>query len=154
MNRLADIQTFFSHKQIAVIGVSQKTGEISNQLFSELMRRGYETVPVNPKYEEVTGNRCFARIQDVPQPPKAALLMTPQKLTEQMVSDCKQAGVEIVWVYGTNGRSRLTPEKSAAIRSMGMTVIEGECPYMFLAKSGGVHRCHAFLRKVFRSYPA
>src|SRR5512133_1776184 len=127
MNRLADIQSFFSHKQIAVIGVSQKSAELSNQLFSELMRRGYDTVPVNPKYEAVAGKPCFARIQEVPEPPKAVLLMTPEKLTEQMVKECKHAGVEIVWVYGTNGRSRLTPEKSAAIKSMGMTVIEGEC---------------------------
>jgi len=154
MNRLADIQNFFSYKQIAMIGVSQSSGELSNQLFSELVRRGYEIIPVNPKYEEVTGKQCFGHIHEVPQTPKAALLMTPQRLTEQMVLECKHAGVEIVWVYGTNGRSRLTAEKSAKIRTMGMTVIEGECPYMFLPKSGGVHRCHAFVRKVFRSYPA
>jgi hypothetical protein len=37
---------------------------------------------------------------------------------------------------------------------MGVTVINGECPFMFLSESGGIHKFHGFVRKIFRSYPA
>lgn len=78
--------------------------------------------------------------------------MTSHSVAEELLHDWK-SGVRHVWIYGTNGRSKVSALAISKLRSTGVSVIDGECPFMFLAKSGGVHRFHGFVRKIFHSYP-
>jgi predicted CoA-binding protein len=54
------IEAFLAQKRIAMIGISRNPKDFSASLFSELERRGYDIVPVNPKASEVMGRPCFA----------------------------------------------------------------------------------------------
>ncbi len=153
MGKLTDIQGFLNQKRIALIGVSRNPKDISRLLCAELAKRGCEVLAVNPNMAELDGQRCYAAIKDVDPMPDGALIMTGTAVLEDVVEQCREAGVRNIWIYGTNGRAKLSPLESGTCKSAGMTVIEGECPYMFLQGSGGIHRFHGFIRKVFRSYP-
>ena len=153
MNSLAEIRNFLAQKRVAIVGVSRNPKDFSHTLFKELVARGYDTVAVNPNTTQMNGYACFGRIQDVTPPPDAALLMTSLSVTEDLLHDWP-VGIRHVWVYGTGGRSKVSPIAIAQLRNAGISVVNGECPFMFLKDSAGFHRFHGFVRKIFRSYPA
>lgn len=153
MNSLADIRDFLAQKRIAMVGVSRNPKDFSHTLFKEFVSRGYDVVAVNPNAEQIDGTPSFARIDDLTPVPDAVLLMTSHAVTEDLLHDWI-TDVPLVWVYGTNGKSKVSPLAVSQLRGKGVKVIDGECPFMFLKDSGGIHRFHGILRKVFRSYPA
>jgi uncharacterized protein len=150
---LETIREFLAQKRIAMIGVSREPGSFSVMLFQELLRCGYDVVPVNPHTPNVLGHPCFARVQDVTPPVKAALLITSRQVTETVVADCAQAGIRLVWMHRGVGAGAVSPRAVTFCRTQGIDVIAGQCPFMFLPTSGGVHRIHGFFRKITGRYP-
>ena len=150
---LETILEFLAQKRIAMIGVSREPRSFSVTLFQELLRCGYDLVPVNPHTPNVLGHPCFARVQDVCPPVQAALLITSPEVTETVVEDCVRAGIRLVWMHRGVGAGAVSPTAISFCRERGMEVIAGECPFMFLSTSGGVHRIHGFLRKITGRYP-
>lgn len=147
------INDFLAQKRIAMVGISHDTHELSVMLFKELSKRGYDVVPVNPKLPAVLGRKCFARVQDIEPPVDAALLMTSPQVTETVVQDCAEAGIHRVWMYRGGGQGAVSVNAIEFCRQHSISVVPGECPYMFLPQSGGIHGFHGFLRKLFGSYP-
>jgi uncharacterized protein len=150
---LTTIQDFLAQKRIAMVGISRERRSDSALIFEELCRRGYDVVPVNPNVQEALGHRCFARVQDIQPPVEAALLMTSPDVTEKVVADCAEAGIRLVWMYRGIGKGSVSSNAIAFCQERGITVIPGECPFMFFPGTGGVHRFHGFLRKLTGHYP-
>jgi uncharacterized protein len=150
---LGAIENFLAQKRIAMVGVSREPRSFSVSLFQELCRRGYDIVPVNPKTPNVLGRPCFARVQDIQPPVDAALVMTPPEITEKIVADCAQAGIRRVWLHRATGKGSVSPRAVEFCRAHAIEVIPGQCPFMFLPNAGGVHRFHAFIRKITGRYP-
>ena len=150
---LDTIQDFLAQKRVAIIGISHDARELSVMLFKELSKRGYDVVPVNPKLPAVLGRKCFARVQDIEPAVDAALLMTSPQVTESVVQDCAEAGIRRVWMYRGGGQGAVSTKAVEFCEQRGISVVPGECPYMFLPQSGGIHGFHGFLRKIFGRYP-
>jgi len=150
---LETIREFLAQKRIAMIGVSREPGSFSVMLFQELLRCGYDVVPVNPYTPNVLGHPCFAGVRDVAPPVKVALLLTSPQVTETVVADCARAGIRLVWMHRGVGRGAVSPSAIAFCHAQGIEVIAGQCPFMFLPASGGVHRLHGFFRKITGRYP-
>jgi predicted CoA-binding protein len=51
---------------IAVVGISTDPLKPSHYVARYMQERGYRVVPVNPRYEQVLGETCYARLQDIP----------------------------------------------------------------------------------------
>ena len=51
---------------IAVVGLSAEWNRPSFFAASYLQGKGYRIVPVNPRYDSVLGERCYARLEDIP----------------------------------------------------------------------------------------
>jgi uncharacterized protein len=150
---LEAIHEFLAQKRIAMVGVSREPRSFSVFLFQELLRCGYDPVPVNPHIPNVLGHHCFAQVQDVSPPVKAALLVTSPQVTETVIADCVRAGIRLVWMHRGIGAGSVSPKAVAFCRAHGIEVIAGECPLMFLNAGGGAHRIHGFLRKITGRYP-
>lgn len=153
MATLADIEGFLAHKRIAVVGVSRNPRDFTRLLYKEFRRRGYELIPVHPGAKEIDGDVCFARLQDVQPPVQAALLFTPPAITEVVSHDCAESGIQHLWMHRGGGRGAVHEGAVSFCRERGISVVDGECPFMFLPRSGGIHRFHAFVKKLFRTYP-
>jgi predicted CoA-binding protein len=147
------IHDFLAQKRIAMVGISREPKSLSVSLFEELCRRGYDVIPVNPKMPEVLGRRCCACVQEIPSPVDAALLMTSPTVTEAVVHDCAEAGIRRVWMYRAGGEGAVSLQAVQFCREQGIDVIPGECPFMFLPDTGGIHRLHGFIRKITGRYP-
>lgn len=150
---LETIQDFLAQKRIAIVGVSRDPKSFSANIFEELCRRGYDTVPVNPNTTEVHRRKCFARVQDIQPPVEAVLLMTRPAATETAVQDCAEAGIRRVWMHRGAGTGSVSAKAVAFCQERGIHVVPGQCPFMFLPETAGVHRLHGFVRKITGRYP-
>lgn len=147
------IQAFLAEKRFAMIGASRDPKDFSARLLIEFINRGYAVVPVNPSARDIYELRSYARIQDVQPPVRAALVMTPRKLDIDIVRDCAEAKVHLVWLYGVTGPKEISPRAIELAESSGIEVIAGYCPYMFLPKAAFFHRIHGGVARVFGMYP-
>jgi uncharacterized protein len=148
------IDGFLSRKRLAVIGVSRNAGDFSRSVFSEFQKQGYDVVPVNPGVTELDGKRCFAHVTDIEPPVDAALLFTSSDRTEQVVDECIAAHVHHVWMHrGAGGPGAVNARAVKSCREHGISVVAGECPFMFLPNPAWPHRIHRFIRKVTGNYP-
>ena len=142
------IDDFLKRRRIAVVGVSRNPRDYTTLLFREFLQRGYDAVPVNPHAAEVEGLACFARVQDIQPPVEAALLLTPPEVTAQVVSDCAEAGVPLIWM-----RRAADPGVMEFCGVRGLRVIAGHCPFMFFPDARWFHRFHGWLLKLAGKYP-
>lgn len=147
------IKDFLAQKRIAMIGVSRDENSFSAHLFKDLCRRGYDVVPVNPHTAEIEKRQCFARVQDIQPPVQAALLMTSPKITETVVRDCADAGIQRVWIYRGIKKGAVSAKAIEFCQQRGLQVVPGECPWMFLPEGDRVHYIHGFVRKITFRYP-
>jgi uncharacterized protein len=150
MTLRAQIDVFLGRKRLAIAGVSRNPKDFTRAVFREFVRRGYDAVPVNPNAEEVEGQPCFARVQEITPPVEGVILMTPPALTDQVVRDCADAGIHSVWMHRGGGQGAVSPSAVAFCQAQGMEVIPGECPFMYLPDAGFPHGLHRFLRGLTR----
>lgn len=146
------IQRFMAQKRIAVVGVSREKREYSRRMFRDLLDRGYNLVPVNPSATEIEDLPCFARLADLATVPPAALLLLPKAALPQALEECRVAGVKMVWIPLQGGKGAITDAHASVARDAGMTLIRGFCPYMFMDKTGFLHRLHGYIEKHGRAY--
>jgi predicted CoA-binding protein len=138
---------FLAQPRLAVVGVSRDPRDFSRLLLAELLRRGYDAVPVNPLLPEVDGRRCYGRVSDVVPAPENALILTPPSAAEDVVRDCARAGVRRLWLHRGAGRGAVTPAALALCREHGIAVVPGACAFMHLPGTGLVHRVHGFVAR-------
>jgi predicted CoA-binding protein len=145
-----DVEDFFGQKRLAVVGVSrnESRSEYSRMVFRELVKRGYDAVPVNPNASEIEGLPCYARVTDVTPPVDGALVLLPSASAEKVVSDCAEAGVTRVWLRND------VPSAAELCAQRGITLVSGYCPFMFLPNGAFFHQCHGFGLKLVGRYPA
>ncbi len=52
---------------IAVVGLSSKRARPSYGVAEYMQQQGYRIIPVNPNESQVLGEKCYARLEDVPE---------------------------------------------------------------------------------------
>jgi predicted CoA-binding protein len=149
----ADIEDFLSYRRLAMVGVSRNPADFSRALYRELRSRGYDLVPVNPHADEVEGDRCFRRLTEIKPPVEGAMLLTSGQATDAVVEECATAKVPRVWLYRGVGHGAVTPTAVKFCKDHHITVIPGECPFMYLSAVGWVHGVHRFCRKMVGTFP-
>ena len=144
-----EIGQFLAAKRIAVIGVSRKPKEYSRLLFQELLKHGYDVIPVNPAATEIDGKVCFGSVADISPAPERAVIILPEEKTERAVLDCAEAGIRDMWLYPISSNApaiHLAEQK-------GLRVIAGYCLLMFLPRPSLVHKLHGGILKLVGAYP-
>jgi acyl-CoA synthetase (NDP forming) len=99
----SDLERFFNPRAIAIIGASQDLNTISGQPLRFLKGHGYEgkLYPVNPRYEEVAGLRCYPALAEVPDIPDLALVLVNASRVADMLRQCGEKGVPYVIIFSS-----------------------------------------------------
>lgn len=139
-------RAFLEHRRIAVVGVSRDPRGFARAIFKELLRRGYDAIPVNPGLAQAEGRTCHATVKAISPPPEVAILFTPPAEAEKVVRECLEAGVRRVWMHRGAGKGAASPGALALCRAQGIEVVTDLCPFMALPEVGWGHRVHAFFR--------
>jgi uncharacterized protein len=133
------------------VGLERQEKSFSRSVYRELLRRGYDVVPVNPALAEAEGRRAFPRVDAIAPPVEAALIMTPPGRAAEVAQSCLDAGVRHLWFHRGAGPGSASPEALALCRAAGVTPVTDLCPYMALPGPGWFHSLHAFFRRGGRS---
>lgn len=84
--------------KIAIVGFSKDKNKYGNKIFYFLKNRGFNVYPVNPKLDEVDGIKIYHSLKDLPEKVDIVNLVVPPKVTEKVVKEVKEAGLENVWM--------------------------------------------------------
>lgn len=128
-------ERLFNPKSIAVFGASESGRSVGSQVFANILNGGYagRAVPVNPKYRSVSGLKCYASIDKVPDPVDLAIIATPANTVIQIIQECGAAGVSNAVVisagFGETGPEGRAQEKdlAEAARRAGVRFIGPNC---------------------------
>ncbi|AZS80508.1 CoA-binding protein [Achromobacter spanius] len=143
---------------IAMIGASANGGRIGGMPLELLTRFGYAggIYPVNPKYQEVFGKRCWPDIESVPEPVDLAVLAIAAADVTPMLRRCRAKGVRAAIVYAAGFAEaggegvRLQDELEAFVAQSGMAVAGPNC--MGFANLNT--QAHTAFASVFKTAPA
>jgi predicted CoA-binding protein len=153
MTSLHLIGEFLGIRRFAMVGVSRNPRDFSRRLFSELIGRGYDVVPVNPGVNTIEGRRCFRSVLEIEPRVSSALVMTPRPITGRILTECADAGITLAWLYGISGERDLGPDALAIGANRGIKIVPGYCPFMFLPGASFPHRLHGFVWEAIGRYP-
>ncbi len=118
---------------VAVVGASPTPNKIGNVVLRNFIDSRYpgDVYPVNPKYEEILGLKCHARVSDIPGRVDCVIVATPAETVPAIVQDCaaKKAGGVIILSGGFEevGRNDLADSIRKTAVASGMPVIGPNC---------------------------
>jgi acyl-CoA synthetase (NDP forming) len=106
-----DLKNLFHPRSVALIGASTEQNKLSGRPFRFFREYGYAgtVYPVNPKYQEIAGVPCFAKLSDIPGEVDLAVITLPATAVPEALAECGTKGV-----------------KAAAIISSGFAEVGGE----------------------------
>ena len=139
-------EAFLANKRIAVTGVSrQPQGHGSNAVYKRLRSRGYEVFAVNPKADQVEGDRCYHDLRDIPGGVEAVVIATRPDVAEATMRECAELGIKHTWMHRAFGSGSVCDEATVYGREHGITVIDGGCPLMFEPTADVGHKVMRFV---------
>ena len=116
------IEAFLAAGPWAVAGASLERAKYGNKVLRCYLQNGREPVyPLHPSAAEVEGRRAYAHVADTPETVRSMSIITPPPVTELLVEEAAQAGVEYLWMQpgAESGRAVARAEE------LGLGVIAG-----------------------------
>jgi predicted CoA-binding protein len=149
------VQDFLAQKKIAVVGVSDKRETGCNAAYKRFKEAGYTVSAVNPRITTFEGAPCYPDLKSIPEKPDAVFILANPKVTDQIVQQCVDLGIQRVWMHcmmGTkpglaSGMTSVSQEAVRICQENGITVIPGACPNQYLKPDFG----HTMMRVMFRT---
>ena len=85
------------NRVIAVVGLSAQWHRPSHFAAKYMQAHGYRVIPVNPKYREILGEKCYASLREIPQ--KVDLVDVFRKTRDVMpvAEDAIAIGAKVLW---------------------------------------------------------
>lgn len=114
MSALRDLTPLMKPRSVAVIGATPDPRRPGGRPLDFLTRYGFDgpVYPVNPKYDEINGVRCFANVKEIPEPADMAVVVVPAHAVLEAVRDCQAAGIKALTIY-TSGFRETGPDGAA-----------------------------------------
>ncbi len=90
------MEFFFKPKGIAIVGASANAVKGGHVILNNVMQ-GFEggIYPVNPRYSDINGIKCYPTVLQVPDPVDLAIIFVPAALVPAVLQDCAQRGIRI-----------------------------------------------------------
>ncbi|MFD2367301.1 GNAT family N-acetyltransferase [Pseudoduganella sp. GCM10020061] len=98
-----NLRSMFEPGAVAVIGASSREGSVGQIVLRNLVGAGFhgELLPVNPKYETLSGRKCYPSIAALPQAPDLAVICTPAATVPSLIRQLGERGTRAAIVIST-----------------------------------------------------
>jgi len=115
---------------IAVVGCSPDPTRDSNRIARLLMARGHRVIPVNPRCAQLLGERCYARLSDIPVRVDVVDVFRRSEEAGAVVDEAIRIGAWVVWLQlGVIDTAAATRAQAA-----GVVVVMDRCPAIEYAR--------------------
>jgi predicted CoA-binding protein len=114
-----------TYKTIAVVGLSSNPRRPSFSVTQYMQSAGYRIIPVNPNETEVLGEKCYARLEDIPKAEKIEIvdIFRRSEYVPAVVDSAIAVGAKVVWMQ----QAIAHPRAAAKARDAGLIAIEDAC---------------------------
>jgi len=85
------------NKVIAVVGLSADWYRPSYFAAKYMQEHGYRVIPVNPKYKEILGEKCYASLRDIPQKVDIVDVFRKTQDVPPIAEDAIAIGARVLW---------------------------------------------------------
>ena len=97
------IKNFLNKKNtIGFIGATIQKEKWGYKKYKELKDAGFKVYPINPKYDDIYGDKCFPNLKSLvdflKEKPDYVITIVPPKVTEKVVEKCKELGIDKIWM--------------------------------------------------------
>jgi predicted CoA-binding protein len=110
-------------KTIAVVGASPKPWRDSGSIGQYLIHKGYEVFPVNPKYEEVLGKKCYPDLKSLPQNIDIVDIFRNPDEIEEIIDEAIAVRAGTVWMQ----LGVVNEKASSKAEKAGLRVVMDHC---------------------------
>jgi uncharacterized protein len=116
-------QILQTSRVIAVVGLSNRQHRPSYGVARYLQSAGYRVIPVNPSETEVLGEKCYARLEDIPEHVDIVDIFRRSEFVPEIVESAIAIGARAVWMQ----EGVMHPEAAERARVAGLLVIMDMC---------------------------
>ena len=95
------LDALFDPRNVVLVGASDRPGHWSSRVWANLPRFGFKgsVFPLNPKRRGIFGSRCYATLEDLPEPPDHLALFVPADATLEMLDAGGRLGARSATLY-------------------------------------------------------
>jgi predicted CoA-binding protein len=112
-----------TYKRVAMVGLSADWWRPSFFAAKYLLEHGFEVIPVNPKYEEILGQKCYPDLKSIPTPVDIVDLFQKAERVPLFVDDAIAIGAKVVWMQ----LGIVNQEAAQKSRDAGLEVVMDRC---------------------------
>lgn len=84
-------------KKIALVGATPDPKKYGNIILKDLKTKGFEVIPVNPRYEQIDNLKCFKSVKELPEDVDVIVFVVPPKIGLQVAKDAINSGFRKLW---------------------------------------------------------
>jgi acetate---CoA ligase (ADP-forming) len=137
--KTTNLDDVFFPRSVAVIGSSPTEFYTLSMLITKMRDRLY---PVNPKYREIGGRKCYASVLDIEGPVDYVIFDLPTRNAVNAARECVQKGVKVIHSF-TSGFSETGLKEGIELEKELLSVVKGKarfigpnCMGIYCPKSG------------------
>jgi acetate---CoA ligase (ADP-forming) len=89
-------------RSVALVGASRRPGSFGSRMLAEAVKSTARPAvyPVNPRYQDIEGLRCYASLADLPEPADLVLLGVPDAALEEQLRLAARLGSPSAVIFG------------------------------------------------------
>jgi acetate---CoA ligase (ADP-forming) len=141
------VRAMLEARSVALVGASPRPGTFGSRMLAEVRHSSARPAiyPVNPRYDQISGARCYRSLADLPEAPDLALLAVPDTALEGQLTLAASLGSRGAVVFGNAhedvqrgaGGPVLRERLATIARDAGMALCGAGC-MGFVNVSGGL----------------
>jgi hypothetical protein len=110
-------------KTIAVVGLSANWWRPSYFAAKYMQEHGYRIIPVNPQYQEILGEKCYASLRDIPEKVDIVDCFRTSDEIPPIAEDAIAIGAKVLWMQ----LGVINHEAAEKARKAGLEVVMDRC---------------------------
>ena len=110
-------------RTLAVVGLSADWFRPSNFAAKYMQEHGYKVIPVNPKYAEILGERCYPDLRSIPVPVDLVDVFRKPADCVPIAADAVAIGAKVLWLQ----IGVVNDEAQRLAAAAGLTVVVDRC---------------------------
>jgi predicted CoA-binding protein len=118
---------------IAMVGLSADWFRPSYFAAKYLQDHGFRVIPVNPRYEEILGEKSYPRVQDIPEPIDVVDCFRKPADIPPLADAAIEVGAKVLWMQ----LGIVNEEAAAKAEEAGLEVIMNRCMKIEFARMFG-----------------
>jgi len=124
MNEPNLIETILKEaRTIAVVGLSARRYRPSYNVAEAMQAAGYRIIPVNPEEREILGEKCYARLEDIPEKVDLVNVFRRSEHVPEIVESAIRIGARWIWMQ----EHVIHEEAAARAEAAGLGVVMNRC---------------------------